>query len=109
MSDEYIREADIINIPLPDKSERNYITYNHDDTYEQGYQEALDKAASLPSADVVQIVHGEWEYIDDTYCGFEDTDVRCSVCKTITNIKRFRKTKWCPDCGALMDGERREE
>lgn len=61
------------------------------------------------SADVVQVVHGEWEYIDDTYCGFEDTDVRCSVCKTITNIKRFRKTKWCPDCGALMDGERREE
>ena len=56
-----------------------------------------------PLRDVVPVVHGEWEYIDDTYCGFEDTDVRCSVCKTITNIKRFRKTKWCPDCGALMD------
>ena len=67
-----------------------------------GAMQVLDE---LEPADVAPVVHGHWEYIDDTYCGFEDTDVRCSVCKTTTNIKRFRKTKWCPDCGAKMDGE----
>lgn len=68
--------------------------------------EIAEDGLSLPPADVVPVRHGEWEYIDDTYCGFEDTDVRCSECKTTVSIKHFRKTKWCPDCGALMDGKK---
>ena len=56
MSDTYISQRAIINIPIPTKSERKYVTYNHDDIYEQGYQEALDKAATLPPADVVEVV-----------------------------------------------------
>lgn len=56
MSDTYISQRAIIDIPIPTKSERKYVTYNHDDIYEQGYQEALDKAATLPPADVVEVV-----------------------------------------------------
>jgi len=72
------------------------------------YYGTMQVLTELPAADVVPVVHGHWEYKYDTYCGFKDIDVRCSVCKTTTNIKRFRKTKWCPDCGAKMDGMREQ-
>ena len=94
---EYIRKEDVLN--LPQSIERNLCG--------EIVERSIDvkDIESLEPADVAPVVHGHWEYIDDTYCGFEDTDVRCSVCKTTTNIKRFRKTKWCPDCGAKMDRE----
>lgn len=92
MSDEYIRKAEAI------KQCGFGMTSLH----------IADNLRKMRPADVVPVVHGHWEYIDDTYCGFEDTDVRCSVCKTTTNIKRFRKTKWCPDCGAKMDAQGEE-
>ena len=90
MTDEYIRREDAIRL-----AEQGQV---------QGFPWQFQMLVRLPPADVSPVVHGHWEYIDDTYCGFKDTDVRCSVCKTTTNIKRFRKTKWCPDCGAKMDG-----
>ena len=94
---EYVSKTDVLN--LPQSIERNLCG--------EIVERSIDvkDIESLEPADVVPVVHGHWEYIDDTYCGFEDTDVRCSVCKTTTNIKRFRKTKWCPDCGAKMDRE----
>ena len=92
-TNEYIRREDAVNAVIPAMV----------DGADAEIVEGL--IYMIEPADVVQVVHGHWEYIDDTYCGFKDTDVRCSVCKTTTNIKRFRKTKWCPDCGAKMDGE----
>ena len=102
MADEYIRKQDAV-----EALDGKIIVTGHEnaDAVLQYMKDITNKIKSLEPADVVPVVHGHWEYIDDTYCGFEDTDVRCSVCKTTTNIKRFRKTKWCPDCGAKMDGE----
>ena len=103
MSDNYIRKQDVvdeINANADDLEQNGGIPFA------QGARAMAIVVERMPSADVAPVVHGHWEYIDDTYCGFEDTDVRCSVCKTTTNIKRFRKTKWCPDCGAKMDGEK---
>lgn len=100
--DEYIRkQAAIDALPKPQICEymdefgagRNSCAYDA--------EKAINE---VPTADVAPVVHAHWEYKYDTYCGFQDIDVRCSVCKTTTNIKRFRKTKWCPDCGAKMDG-----
>ena len=61
---------------------------------------------SLPAADVQPVKHGRWEERD---CGF-DVECRCSVC----GYKDFIPTKhdrywfnrnYCPNCGAIMDGE----
>lgn len=59
----------------------------------------------MPAADVVPVVHGKWEVLDD--CSSEG--VYCSVChKKVYKVeyanKRF-KTKYCPNCGAKMDKE----
>ena len=54
------------------------------------------------SADVAPAVHGRWEekgYV----CG--ESEFECSVCHKTewrTSISRFR---WCPFCGARMDGD----
>lgn len=50
--------------------------------------------AQLPAADVAPVVHAH-------YIINEDGDPRCSACgaKYIDSTKRY-----CPDCGARMDG-----
>lgn len=61
---------------------------------------------SIPTADVVEVRHGEWGLIDE--CANEG--VYCSVCNKkiyITNyINQKIKSKICPNCGAKMDGRR---
>ena len=57
----------------------------------------------LPTADVVEVKHGEW-YLHPDGSG------------TCSNCNRIQKSVWdfdniqnyCPNCGAKMDGERRE-
>lgn len=47
-----------------------------------------------PAADVVPVVHGEWEY-------YTHTMMACSICKR--HVPRH-KSEYCPHCGAKMDG-----
>lgn len=51
-----------------------------------------------PYADVVKVQHGHWiakhRYFTTTYL--------CSKC----SFGVVRKSRFCPDCGAQMDGER---
>ena len=54
-----------------------------------------------PAADVAPVVHGRWE-AKGYVCG--ESEFECSVCHKSewrTSIGRFR---WCPFCGARMDG-----
>lgn len=59
----------------------------------------------IPSADVVPVVHGKWEH--------DGHHIRCNQCGTV--ICRTDREgdmiprNFCPNCGARMDGERREE
>ena len=50
-----------------------------------------------PIADVVEIKHGKWESR-----GFHGHN--CSVCDALNDID----TKYCPNCGAKMDGGKAE-
>lgn len=62
----------------------------------------------LIAADVVGVRHGEWKP-----AGTFDDFAKCSVCGLIDhslNEVYSRGTyNYCPNCGAKMDGERREE
>ena len=61
---------------------------------------------AVPTADVVEVRHGEWvEQIRD-YGEYMATEgFKCSVCgyETMDNDK-----KYCSECGAKMDSERSE-
>lgn len=65
---------------------------------------------NTPTADVVEVRHGEWEYRQlDEYKYYE---VSCSCCgaKYWGNYDAYNEPDgfyYCPNCGAKMDGERR--
>ena len=91
----------------------NKIWYgNGDSIVLRGY--ASDMAKSIPTADVVEVRHGEWV---DKYCGkYANQLYACSVCYGIAGDKAFidclgserigwALTPYCPNCGAKMDGK----
>ena len=53
-------------------------------------------AGSVPAADVAPLVHGRW--LPQVVLGQKSWD--CSECKTLGSPQ----WKWCPVCGAKMDG-----
>lgn len=60
--------------------------------------ELVDVMATVPTADVQEVKHGEWENQEP---GYRVADFMCSVCHSESD-KLF---DYCPDCGARMDGE----
>ena len=62
-----------------------------------------DRIEQIPSADVRENIHGEWEEVTD----YKDDNVYqwhiiCSVCR---QRGMFESDKFCPNCGADMRGE----
>ena len=66
----------------------------------------IDLIVHQPTADVVEVRHGEWE-TPTTIKGREFNVPHCSVCDGIP-CGVDENTKYCPNCGAKMDGERRD-
>lgn len=61
----------------------------------------------LPAADVVPVVHGEWEDKEVIHkrCIEEWQSARCSACEkyhTTPYMYYFDDFKFCPNCGAKM-------
>ena len=61
----------------------------------------LDGTITSPIMDFEPVRYGHWEWTDDPRTG----DFVCSNCLE-HNIVRSR---YCPNCGAKMDGERKED
>lgn len=53
-----------------------------------------------PAADVVEVRHGEWLYVHTYLRG------RCSICQS---PMQYDNQPYCANCGARMDGERKEQ
>ena len=65
-----------------------------------------DKIKAIPAADVVRVVHAEWR-LDGfcTNCGYRaDVQSIGFNCTGGTRIE-YKRTKFCPECGAKMDGD----
>ena len=86
MTDEYIRRQDMID--LWDKYHATIAV----DAIE--YDMRLKR---LPSADVVQVVHGKWIDVGSLSC-------RCDQC----GCKSNKETRFCPNCGSKMDAQGEE-
>lgn len=64
---------------------------------------------AIPDADCAEVVHAEWR-LDGfcTNCGHRaDVQSIGFNCTGGTRIE-YKRTKFCPECGAKMDGERRK-
>ena len=83
------------------------------------YDDVIDIICQMPAADVQPIRHGRWiekpPYKDETVKGLE-FQIVCSECdeqncslefdENYNAIgKTFYRTRYCPNCGARMDGE----
>ena len=62
---------------------------------------------SCKTADVAEVRHGHW--VQESFIAKNGEKMYhtpyCSVCNRCEGFK----TKYCPNCGAKMDGERRED
>lgn len=69
------------------------------------YRDIKKSIANTPFADVVEVKHGEWQLLEE--CSNEG--VYCSVCHKKVYRKDYAnqkiKSKYCPNCGARMDGD----
>jgi hypothetical protein len=72
------------------------------------YGVALKEIDQTPTADVVEVVRGEWFLLDD--CANEG--VYCSACHKKVYKTEYAnqklKSNYCPNCGAKMDGGKDE-
>lgn len=72
--------------------------------------DAMNEALSLipkaideqPTVDAVEVVHGEWEELPNSF----KNGYKCSCCGQTIKVKFW---SYCPNCGAKMDGVRRNE
>lgn len=70
----------------------------------KGIRIAIKDVKRFPTADVVEVRHGEWK-VPTTINGRAFNVPHCSVCDGIP-CGVDENTKYCPNCGAKMDGER---
>ena len=63
----------------------------------------------IPAVDAVEVVHGRWSNGLCTNCGAEaDVQSIGFGCTAGTTRINYRETNYCHNCGAKMDGERKD-
>lgn len=70
-------------------------------------ERAYAEIREMPAADVAEVVHGQWLRADDDWNSL--TTIQCSLCseewcfETDDDVSLLNY-KYCPNCGAKMDG-----
>ena len=85
-----------------------YVGNDYASGFNDGIFHAEVVADNFPTVDAVPVRHGKWT-ADETL--YTQGMVACSCCKTEYNRDDIDMVmpKYCPNCGARMDGERKEE
>ena len=67
----------------------------------EAFEDLANELEEFPAADVAPVRHGKWMPFHAEFAG----DIQyCSVCE----IGFADRTSYCPHCGAVMDGWRKE-
>ena len=74
--------------------------------HRQEHHHLMSIIEKQPTADVVEVKHGEWFEVDDGIDIGSGKHLECSICG---KWKKDRiKSNYCPNCGAKMDGGKKE-
>lgn len=104
-------------IDREDLTKHLYILYNRlcekSPHFCYGFLTAVDYVKEFSAADVAPVVHSYWESYDcNQYMGTDEygepkwRDGRYYVCHNYKcRRKTVIKTNYCPNCGAMMDGD----
>jgi DNA-directed RNA polymerase subunit RPC12/RpoP len=80
------------------------------DSFVSGYAQGCIDVENAPTAEVTEVKHGEWIEFEDNIL---DTLYQCSVCKEefvlIEGTPSENLWKYCPNCGARMDGKEKDD
>ena len=67
--------------------------------------DVVDMIESRPTIDAVPVVHGEWiKHNNPNYSPFDNSGeylYQCNKCGMV----EYRARRYCPNCGAVMDGK----
>ena len=84
-----------------------------DENYVRGVDEAIGVVKNAPTINPDDLVkHGEWEEVRKENIWGDFVPVfKCSACRKykIRTIGIIRKSNYCPNCGAKMDGGKENE
>lgn len=75
----------------------NAINQNTAEAHNERCAQILEAILYTPTADVVEVKHGKWKQAYNSFPKYV-----CTNCNHLFNNKSF---KYCPNCGAKMDGE----
>ena len=64
-----------------------------------------EQMENIPTADVVEVKHGEWIY-KTTYGQLDECN--CSLCGQLMTTIEGKRMNYCCRCGAKMDGGKTE-
>ena len=70
----------------------------------RGSNKVIDRIKSAPTADVVEVRHGEWEKHTNSHLYW----YKCSICGDYPPRNYYGHeyhSAYCPNCGAKMDGK----
>ncbi len=94
-----LKERDAI--PLTFKERYGFEMPNkHGNSMRGGIRKALRCMEETPTIDAVPVVHGRWMH-EECLGVVSLNGYECSRCRK----NNRRATNYCPNCGALMDGE----
>lgn len=68
----------------------------------------LDEVECFSPSDVAPVVHGRWVDEEPNFthgCYRHSAHYQCSVCGRRTGKAQTRNYRYCPKCGARMDGD----
>ena len=71
-------------------------------SWSHAYADFVDDIKEQPAADVAPVRHGEWEYKPPT--ATLNGAWKCTACKCYFWEHTANEFKYCPNCGAKMDG-----
>lgn len=78
---------------------------NGENEYVYDTNAVLESIDEQPTADAVEVVHGEWIKADSMPRSAKCSECNCWITRHTINENWFR---YCPHCGAKMDGGDKE-
>ena len=90
----YVPKSDILDLITGEYEAGSFTDYSN-------YSNLWDAVDDMPAADVQSVKRGRWENTNTP------NQLRCSNCEIIHFIDQYPHgdIKYCPNCGARMDGE----